>query len=327
MNLTFYMLSMLCIVSMPCIVLSYNGPNFSRGISKSAIKNWFINRAIKKGIPWDQIVNKRKEEFKKLEIIKNDIENINIEYPNYYTKPFHGYDYGNLNWECAQEGEPATLSISSDYWEDVDPYTSASWVRNNITERLENYITFRESYLFRDILDYNSNILDLGCSVGISTEYLKNKYQWSNVEGMDLSPYFLSIARSRSMEKDIDIRYIHANGEDIPRKENYYDLVTCNFLFHELPSDASRRILDELHRVIKPYGVLMIADLDPFLLKEKLKNPFRKWAFDSTEPHISEYYETDMKELLLRSGFTNIEKQKNDPLNSVWLASNSKPNL
>ena len=102
------------------------------------------------------------------------------------------------------------------------------------------------------------------------------------------------------------------------------DFINCMFLFHEVPSDASRRILDELHRVIKPYGVLMIADLDPYLLKEKLKNPFRKWAFEMTEPHISEYYDTDIFSLLSEAGFEFISKVKNDPINSSWLAKKCK---
>jgi hypothetical protein len=42
--------------------------------------------------------------------------------------------------------------------------------------------------------------------------------------------------------------------------------------------------------------------------------------FEITEPHILSYYDNDMKTLLKKTGFTDIEKIKNDPVNSVWIA-------
>ena len=35
--------------------------------------------------------------------IKEEIENKDLQYPDYYTVPFHGYDEGNLNWLAAFE--------------------------------------------------------------------------------------------------------------------------------------------------------------------------------------------------------------------------------
>ena len=45
---------------------------------------------------------------------------------------------------------------------------------------------------------------------------------------------------------------------------------------------------------------------------------FRKWAFETTEPHINEYYNIDMGILLEENNFINIEKKTNDPVNSIW---------
>jgi len=79
-------------------------------------------------------------------------------------------------------------------------------------------------------------------------------------------------------------------------------------------------ILKEAYRVLKPNGLLVIMDLDPDYLKNRLTvNRFQKWAFEMTEPHIYEYYQHDMRESLEKSGFSDIEKMKNDPLNSVWI--------
>ena len=43
-----------------------------------------------------------------------------------------------------------------------------------------------------------------------------------------------------------------------------------------------------------------------------------------TEPHISEYYDTDIFSLLSEAGFEFISKVKNDPINSSWLAKKCK---
>ena len=47
----------------------------------------------------------------------------------------------------------------------------------------------------------------------------------------------ISKAIKNTLENNLDIKYFHANAEDIPRKNEYYDLITCNFLFHEVPKD------------------------------------------------------------------------------------------
>ena len=133
------------------------------------------------------------------------------------------------------------------------------------------------------------------------------------------------MAMLRNEENNLNINYIHANAESIPKENNYYDLVTCNFLFHETPKEATIKILEEINRVLRPNGILMITDLDKDILKEQLgKSKFRKWAFEMTEPHISEYYDTDIFSLLSEAGFEFISKVKNDPINSSWLAKKCK---
>lgn len=36
----------------------------------------------------------------------------NLQYPAYYTVPFHSYDDGNLNWQAAFEVEPASYAMA-----------------------------------------------------------------------------------------------------------------------------------------------------------------------------------------------------------------------
>ena len=173
------------------LILNMNWNNLPINI-KTISRNWFITRAKMAGIPWDLYVSKRSDPntIEKLDDNKKIIEDTSIKYPPYYTKPFHGYDYGNLEWLAAQEGEPATISISTNYWKNIDPYISEKWLRHNITTNLLDYIDYHDKLRLNDLINQNSNILDVGCSIGISTEFLKNEFEDSNVEGLDLSPFF-----------------------------------------------------------------------------------------------------------------------------------------
>ena len=147
-------------------------------------------------------------------------------------KPFHGYDAGNMNWKAAQEAEAATLSISSRYWDDISPMVAQEWMRNNITQNLYSYM----KELNNGVMYAPRKALDIGCSIGISTEYLQDSFpKESEIYGMDLSPYFLGIAEYRSNKQKRNIHYIHANAENTNLDALSFDLIVCNFIFHELP--------------------------------------------------------------------------------------------
>src|SRR6056300_606232 len=137
---------------------------------KQSARNWFIQRAERTGIDWNAITNRYQKDLDKLEDIYNIKKNSSITYPSYYTRPFHGYDDGNLNWLAALEGEAATLSMAVNYWKNNNPQLTEQWLRYNISDNIKEYIR-----------DVNGNkpeyILDVGSSVGISTEYLYKSFE------------------------------------------------------------------------------------------------------------------------------------------------------
>lgn len=280
---------------------------------KDIARNWFIYRAEKAGIDWHHLVAQNELKMNFLKYIYENIENKDIQYPEYYLKPFHGYEKGNLNWNAALEGDAATLSIAVNYWKNNDPFLSEKWLRYNITKNINDYHKKHKIDTFKDVLD-------VGCSIGVSTEYLHKSYlNLSSLTGIDLSPYYLSIATYNAVDKNIPIKYIHRLAEKTQFKDATFDFIICNFLLHEVPNESSKLIIKELHRILKPDGVLAIVDLDPTNVKNKLiVSAFRKWAFETTEPHINEYYNIDMGILLEENNFINIEKKTNDPVNSIW---------
>lgn len=300
---------------------------------KNKARNWFITRAETLGIPWNDLTKYYKKQD--VQLIKNKIrlEQLDIVYPSYYTMPFHGYEKGNLDWLPAYENTAATLNIAAGYWPNANVEEAQNWMRFNSTDKIKKYLEFYPYNEYDGSYNLCDNdpihpakILDIGCSVGISSEYLKEAFPKSHVTGLDLSPYFLSIAQHRNQLNGTYIDYVHANAEDMPFKSSTYDLVTCNFLFHEVPYHATRCILNEIIRVLKPNGVIAIVDVEPDIVNNKKNNllgPMRKWMFEVTEPHIYNYYERSMKTQLKDIGFSKVQKKQNDPVNSVWIGTSN----
>ena len=272
---------------------------------KNTARSWFIQRAERSGVDWNAITQSYKNELHQLEDIYSQTNNKSIEYPAYYTRPFHGYDTGNLNWLAALEGEAATLSMAVNYWKGNDPMTTELWLRNNVSQNIQSFIEDQ------DALDPTS-ILDIGCSVGISTEYLYKSFpKTKNMAGLDLSPYFISLANYRAQSESLPIQYYHQNAET-PSFTEKFDLIVCNFILHEVPKEPTVRILESLKELLSDNGTLAVVDLDPTKVQDNLiVNNFRKWAFEVTEPHIYEYYQSNMVDLLESVGFSNVQKVNN----------------
>lgn len=282
---------------------------------KDKARSWFIQRAIKTGVPWHDLTDYYEDNQRILNLIKDVSENKYLKYPLYYKQPFHGYEDGNLNWKAAYEVEAATLSISSTYY-NTNPFISQDYMRYNVSLNIDNYAIETNNTF------YKQSILDAGSSTGISTEYLYKSYpECKSIHGLELSPYFNAVAQFNTKQKNLPIHHIHGNIEDIPFDNDTFSMVVCSFVFHEIPSEVITEILKEYYRVLAPGGILVIMDLDPSNLTNNLiLNQFRKWAFEVTEPHIYKYYQYDMLKNIGKTGFKDLKKVKNDPLNCVWLS-------
>ena len=169
-------------------------------------------------------------------------------------------------------------------------------------------------------------ICDLGCSTGISTEYIYEYYK-SNINsliGIDLSPYFLSIANLRLIDSiNIlqNITYIHDYAENTHNiiGLNSCDLIISQFLFHELPIHISQEILKSIYMSLTSGGVIAISDID---VTRMLKNtsPINVALFQITEPYFIDYTKFDFKKELELLNFTEIKIVETDPKNRLILA-------
>ena len=178
--------------------------------------------------------------------------------PAYYRAPFHAYREGNLCWAAACEAEQATSAMALRVWpkETLAPAEAEERLRRAIFAAVEPSLSGTVQ-----------RVLDLGCSVGVGTQAVK---QWLDqrqgtdvvVEGLDLSPQMLAVARARDPESRIS-QWHHAAAEATGLPDGSFDLVMIQFVCHELPAEATRAMLRETRRLLRPGGVVGLADQDP----------------------------------------------------------------
>lgn len=275
-------------------------------LAKHQARQMMIKRAEKIGVPWTKIV----EDLRSLdwENHLDRVENPQLEYPDYYYRSFHAYDGGNLNWEAAWEVEVAARTVHAGIWQDAGAAGDAR-LRSSYHDILKSQIPVAPK-----------DILDLACSVGLSTFALQALYPQAKITGLDLSPYFLAVADYNSQQRNADINWVHAAGEATGLPDASFDLVSIFLVCHELPQSATRQIFREVRRLLRPGGHLTIMDMNPQSEIYVKMPPLILTLLKSTEPYFDEYFSLDIAQTLVEAGFKAPSITSNTPRHRTIIA-------
>ncbi|OWY66073.1 SAM-dependent methyltransferase [cyanobacterium TDX16] len=259
-------------------------------LAKHQARQMMVKRAEKIGVPWTKTVRElRSQEW---ESHWQQVYNSQLQYPEYYCCSFHAYEQGNLSWDAAFEVEVAARAVHAGIWSDAGAAGDAK---------------LRQTYheIVKSQLPHNPQaILDVGCSVGMSTFALKALYPQAKITGLDLSPYFLAVAHQRSQQQNqSEIEWVHAAAEATGLPEANYDLVSIFLVCHELPQSATRQILQEMQRLLRPGGYLAIMDMNPHSAIYAQMPPYILTLLKSTEPYLDDYFTLDIAQAIVAAGF------------------------
>ncbi|GAB4242942.1 MAG: class I SAM-dependent methyltransferase [Elainellaceae cyanobacterium] len=289
--------------------------------AKHRARTMMIKRAESIGVYWRQEVQQLRSrggatEFApEWEAELRQIQNANLAYPDYYRRSFHAYEQGNLSWDAAMEVEVAAHAVHARIWDDAGAKGDAM---------------LRQSYhsvLQQTIATPPPAILDIGCSVGMSTFALQAIYPQSQVTGLDLSPYFLAIAQYRTQQqrsaqsgKVNSPSWIHAAAEATGLPNASFDLVSAHLIFHELPQSAAIEILQEARRLLRPGGHLAIMDMNPRSQIYAQMPPYILTLLKSTEPYLDQYFALDLEQAIYEAGFNRPIVVCNSPRHRTVIA-------
>ena len=278
-------------------------------LAKFRARQMMIKRAESIGVPWTEIAADLRSRDWSTEFTQ--VNNPNLQYPDYYLKPFHAYNEGNLGWEPAIEVEVAAYAVHARIWQDAGK---------------EGDPRLRRSYheiVKAQLPEAPKDIVDLGCSVGMSTFTLQETFPGSSMTGVDLSPYFLAVAQYRSDRRtssESSPTWVHAGAESTGLPSGSYDLVSACLLFHELPQSAARAILQEARRLLRPGGHLAIMDMNPKSEIYAKMPPYILTLLKSTEPYMDEYFTLDLETAIAASGFSQPTLTCNTPRHRTIIA-------
>ena len=275
-------------------------------LAKHQARQMMILRAEKIGVPWTKEVQALRSRDWNSQLVH--VQNPQLDYPDYYRRSFHAYEDGNLNWEAALEVEVAAYAVHAGIWPNAgaqgDPKLRQSY--HNIIKS--------------QISDEPQDILDLGCSVGMSTFALQEVYPQAKITGLDLSPYFLAVAHYRSQQRNAQVTWVHAAAESTGLPAGSFDLVSTFLMFHELPQSATREIFHEARRLLRPGGYLTIMDMNPKSEVYAKMPPYILTLLKSTEPYLDEYFALDIEQTLVEAGFTAPTITCNTPRHRTIIA-------
>lgn len=103
-------------------------------------------------------------------------------------------------------------------------------------------------------------VLDLGCGTATLAILIKQNHPQAEVVGLDVDPKILEIARKKVAKAGVDIRLDQGLAYALPYPENFFDRVLSSLVFHHLTTEDKERTFQEVFRVLKPGGELLIFD-------------------------------------------------------------------
>ena len=122
------------------------------------------------------------------------------------------------------------------------------------------YVCDQISKLVPDLIDKQCAILDFGCGNGQLTSFIKNAFFNAVVFGTDNDEKNIQ----QASQEYKDVHFIPLPKKALPFENNTFDLVYAVNVFHHIPQREHSFYSEEMLRVLKPKGRIIIFELNPY---------------------------------------------------------------
>jgi demethylmenaquinone methyltransferase/2-methoxy-6-polyprenyl-1,4-benzoquinol methylase len=110
--------------------------------------------------------------------------------------------------------------------------------------------------VLRELLPYkDKTILDLCCGTGNQAKLLA-KHGFTNLHCLDLSMPMLEIAK----KSEYPIRIYNEDATQTHFDDESFDIITISFAIHEKDRITQKNLINEIHRLLKREGILLVVD-------------------------------------------------------------------
>jgi ubiquinone/menaquinone biosynthesis C-methylase UbiE len=206
--------------------------------------------------------------------------------PAYYLQNFHYQTDGYLSRRSAE---------LYDHQVEVLFGGGADAMRRQALVPLHEFLETRRSA--------ETRLLDLACGTGRFLTFVKDNYPRLQVTALDLSPAYLAKARDL-LKPWRRVDFIEAAAEATGLADSCCDVVTCVYLFHELPRKVRAEVAREIARVLKPGGKLIFLDSLQLGDEPDYDGLLEYFPVAFHEPYYADYLRQDLGALFAAAGLT-----------------------
>ncbi|MBI4789043.1 MAG: methyltransferase domain-containing protein [Chloroflexi bacterium] len=148
-----------------------------------------------------------------------------------------------------------------------------------------------------------AQVLEVGCGTGTLTLAAKRQVgPAGKAYGIDVIPKMIEACRRKAEQAGADPSAFQLGGiDDIPFPAGKFDAVLCSFMIFHMSEGVRRRGIQEIRRVLKPGGRLVVVDMA--LPASPVPRAIAKALFGGMLQH-------DLRELIplmQEAGFVNVE--------------------
>jgi SAM-dependent methyltransferase len=120
---------------------------------------------------------------------------------------------------------------------------------------------FKRRVLERAAIREGEAVLDLACGTGTLAIAAARAVPGARITGVDGDPDILRRARTKAEAAGVEISLDEGLSTELPYGDGSFDVVLSTLFFHHLSEDAKRRSMQEVRRVVRPGGRIVIGDV------------------------------------------------------------------
>jgi ubiquinone/menaquinone biosynthesis C-methylase UbiE len=192
-------------------------------------------------------------------------------------------------------------------------------------------LTSREAGFKRRLLEHarikdGESVLDLACGTGTLAIEIKKERPKAKVSGLDGDRSILQRARQKAKEAGVKIDFQRGLSNELPYDARTFDVVVSTLFFHHLGDEAKADTAEEIRRVLRLGGRVLIADWgrpqDP-LMRMMFLNVQLLDGFRNTSSNVA----GKLPEFLRDAGLKRVSvlDRMRTPLGTIEIVSGVRP--
>ena len=163
-------------------------------------------------------------------------------------------------------------------------------------------------------LKSNAKVLEVAPGPGYFSIELAKMGNY-NITGMDISTDFVKICKTNAERENVKINFVQGNVSEMSFEDKTFDFIFCSAAFKNFKEPD--KALNEMYRVLKHKGTILIIDMNHDVSKENLneeaekisKSGLERWFMKTTFKALSKgaYSKNELEDMIKQTSYKKYE--------------------